>query len=125
MQQPAQVGDEPVVLVGRVHRLDGADQELVEVRPGHPVQHQLVQAAQPSRAEVLVAVGVYLPAPAVRAAIVLAVALAVALWLAQGLGELFTGMATDPESGPLLALLAISFWPVVPISTAPMPAKEA
>ena len=62
----------------------------------------------------LIAVGVFLPAPFVRAAIVLAVALAAALWLAQGLGELFTGMATDPASGPLLALLALSFWPAVP-----------
>ena len=62
----------------------------------------------------LVAVAVCLPAPALRAAIVLAVVLAAALWLAQGMGELFTGMATDPESGPLLALLALAFWPAVP-----------
>jgi len=61
----------------------------------------------------LVAVAVYLPAPAFRTAIVLAVVLAAALWLAQGMGELFTGMATDPESGPLLALLALAFWPAV------------
>jgi len=66
----------------------------------------------------LVAVGVFLPAPFVRAVIVLAVALAAALWLAQGMGELFTGMATDPESGPLLALLALSFWPAVPLREA-------
>ena len=65
----------------------------------------------------LVAVAICLPAPVVRAAIVLGVALAGALWLAQGMGELFTGMATDPASGPLLALLALSFWPV--------PAREA
>ena len=64
----------------------------------------------------LVAVGVYLPGLAVRAVIVLAVVLAVALWLAQGLGELFTGMATDPQSGPLLALLALSFWPAGPMA---------
>jgi hypothetical protein len=69
----------------------------------------------------LVAVGVYLPAPAVRGVVVLAVALAVALWLAQGMGELFTGMATDPESGPLLALLALSFWPAMPMPPVPMP----
>jgi hypothetical protein len=62
----------------------------------------------------LVAVAVCLSAPALRAAIVLAVVLAAALWLAQGMGELFTGMATDPESGPLLALLALAFWPAVP-----------
>jgi hypothetical protein len=49
---------------------------------------------------------------------VLAVVLAAALWLAQGMGELFTGMATDPESGPLLALLALSFWPAVPVKEA-------
>ena len=62
------------------------------------------------------AVAVYLPAPALRAAIVLAVVLAAALWLAQGMGELFTGMATDPESGPLLALLALAFWPAGPMA---------
>ena len=66
----------------------------------------------------LVAVAVYLPAPVVRAAIVLALVLATVLWLAQGMGELFTGMATDPESGPLLALLALSFWPAVPMKEA-------
>ena len=71
----------------------------------------------------LVAVAVYLPAPALRAAIVLAVVLAATLWLAQGMGELFTGMATDPESGPLLALLALAFWPAVP--TPAVPVKEA
>jgi hypothetical protein len=71
----------------------------------------------------LVAVAVYLPARFVRAAIVLAVVLAAVLWLAQGMGELFTGMATDPESGPLLALLALAFWPAV---TRPAePAEEA
>ena len=42
---------------------------------------------------------------------VLAIVLAVVIWLAQGLGGLFTGGATDPESGPLLALLAVAFWP--------------
>jgi hypothetical protein len=71
----------------------------------------------------LVAVAVCLPAPVRRAAIVLAVVLAAALWLAQGMGELFTGMATDPESGPLLALLALAFWPAVP--TPAVPVKEA
>jgi len=62
-----------------------------------------------------VAVAVYLPPPVVRAALVLALVLAAALWLAQGMGELFTGMATDPESGPLLALLALAFWPAAPV----------
>ena len=63
----------------------------------------------------------------------MAVVLAAAVWLAQGMGELFTGMATDPESGPLLALLALAFWPAVPmpavpmhaVPTPPVPVKEA
>src|SRR3954453_11493249 len=57
VQQSAQVGGELVVLVGRVDRLDRPDQQLVEVGAGHPVQHQLVQAGQRGRAEVLVTVG--------------------------------------------------------------------
>jgi hypothetical protein len=61
---------------------------------------------------VVVALGTYLPRRAARAAIVLAVAVAAALWLAQGLGGILTGSATDPGTGPLLALLALAFWPL-------------
>ena len=46
-----------------------------------------------------------------RAAILLALAVAAALWLAQGLGGIFTGSGTDPGTGPLLALLALAYWP--------------
>jgi len=42
----------------------------------------------------------------------LAVVVAAALWLAQGLGGILTGSATDPGTGPLLALLALAFWPL-------------
>jgi hypothetical protein len=56
----------------------------------------------------VVAVGIYRPT---RTIIVLALVTAVALALAQGLGGIFTGGATDPDSGPLLALLALAFWP--------------
>jgi Domain of unknown function (DUF5134) len=51
------------------------------------------------------------PARSVRAAVTAALAVAVVLWLAQGLGGLLTGSATDPDTAPLLALLALSFWP--------------
>jgi hypothetical protein len=61
---------------------------------------------------VVVASGTFLPRRAARAAIVLAVAVAAALWLAQGLGGILTGSATDPDTGPLLALLALAFWPL-------------
>ena len=52
------------------------------------------------------------PARPRRAVLGLAIAAATALWLAQGLGGVLTGMATDPNSGPLLALLALAYWPV-------------
>jgi hypothetical protein len=59
----------------------------------------------------VIAVGVYLPPRAARAAIILAVVVAVAIWLAEALGGILTGSSTDPDTGPLLALLAIAYWP--------------
>lgn len=58
-----------------------------------------------------VALATYLPSPAARATIVLAMVLAAVIWLAEGMGGIFTGGGTDPNSGPLLALLAVAFWP--------------
>ncbi len=60
-----------------------------------------------------VAAGIYLPPRAARAAVVLAVIVAIAIWLAEGLGGVFTGSSTDPDSGPMLALLAVAYWPCV------------
>ena len=68
---------------------------------------------------VVVAVGIYLPPPAARATLVLALVLAAAIWLAEGLGGMLTGSGTDPNSGPLLALLAIAYWPVRAAVTGP------
>jgi hypothetical protein len=61
----------------------------------------------------VIAVGIYLPPRAGRAVLVLAIVTAAVFWLAQGLGGLLTGGGTDPNSGPLLALLAVAFWPRV------------
>jgi len=61
----------------------------------------------------IIAAGIFLPPPAVRAAVVLAVIVAMAIWVAEGLGGIFTGSSTDPDSGPLLALLAVAYWPAV------------
>jgi hypothetical protein len=59
----------------------------------------------------VIAVGVYLPRRVLPAILVLAMLTAGALWLAQGLGGILTGMGIDPASGPLLALLALTYWP--------------
>jgi len=75
-------------------------------------QHGLPASIALAAALALTAAGVFLPSRrAQAAAVVLALLAAAVLWLAQGLGGIFTGMATDPDSGPLLALLALSFWP--------------
>jgi hypothetical protein len=60
----------------------------------------------------LIALAVFAPAPALRTAVVAAVLVATVIWLfGENLGEMFTGSATDPNSGPLLALLALACWP--------------
>ena len=58
----------------------------------------------------LVAVSVFIPA-LTGPGIVLAVLLALFFWLAQDFGGIFTGTGTDPNSGLLLVLLALTFWP--------------
>jgi hypothetical protein len=75
-------------------------------------RHGLLTAVVLAVVLVIVASGPFLPRRAARVVIVLAVALAAALWLAQGLGGILTGSATDPDTGPLLALLALAFWPL-------------
>jgi len=72
-----------------------------------------------------IAAGVFLPARRLRPVLVLALLTAAALWLAQGLGAVFTGMSTDPNSGPLLALLALSFWPLAAATEPSATAEEA
>ncbi len=42
----------------------------------------------------------FLPSRLSRAALVLAIVLAVLIWIAEGLGGMFTGGGTDPNSGP-------------------------
>jgi len=60
-----------------------------------------------------VAFGVFLPTREARVVMLVAVALAVAIWVVgEDFGTLFSGSATDPNSGPLLVLLAAAYWPV-------------
>jgi hypothetical protein len=44
----------------------------------------------------------------------LAMLLAAITWIGQDFGGILTGQATDPNSGPLLFLLAIAYWPLAP-----------
>jgi hypothetical protein len=59
-----------------------------------------------------IAVAVYLPTPAARVILLLAVVVAALIWVfGEALGGMLTGGGTDPNSGPLLALLAFTYWP--------------
>jgi hypothetical protein len=77
---------------------------------------------------VLIAIGVYLPRPFAKATLVLAIVVALVIWVvAQALGGILAGGATDPNSGPLLVLLALAYWPsrAVSESTGAAPALSA
>lgn len=60
-----------------------------------------------------IGVSVYLPwAAARRGWLVAALVFSGVIWVVvQAFGGVFVGMATDPNSGPLLALLALAYWP--------------
>jgi hypothetical protein len=73
--------------------------------------HGLVASAILAAALIVVAAAVWLPRPAARAGLILALVVAAAIWVAQGLGGILTGSATDPGSAPLLALLVVAYWP--------------
>jgi len=74
----------------------------------------------------LIAVGVYLPRPAARAAVVLAIVVAALIWVfGEAFGAILAGGATDPNSGLLLILLAAAYWPVRAAVPAPVPARGA
>ena len=54
-----------------------------------------------------------------RRCLKLAIALGLAYWvIGQGFGQIFSGMATDLNTGPVLALLAVAVWPLTEESTA-------
>jgi hypothetical protein len=75
---------------------------------------------------IIIAVGVYLPAPAARGSLVLAIVVAAVIWvLGEAFGEIMTGGATDPNSGPLLALLALAYWPTRAVVTTSVRAAPA
>jgi hypothetical protein len=62
---------------------------------------------------VVIAVGVYLPRPFARATLVLAIVVALVIWVvAEAFGGILAGGGTDPNSGPLLVLLALAYWPL-------------
>ncbi|MBR7830305.1 hypothetical protein KDK95_28645 [Actinospica sp. MGRD01-02] len=75
----------------------------------------------------LIGACVWAPRPTpVRAGLVAAAVVAAVYWVCgQAFGMPFMGMATDPNSGPLLALLAACFWPAPTSPDAPLEGAAA
>jgi hypothetical protein len=91
------------------------------------VAHQgLAASVALAVALVAIAAGVYLPPRPARITLVLAIVVAAVIWVAgEDFGMILAGGATDPNSGPLLALLALAYWPARSmIAGAPLPAAE-
>lgn len=70
----------------------------------------------------LIAIAVFLPRGIQRIAVVAAVVVSVFIWIfGEAFGAVFGGQGTDVNSGPLLALIALSYWPATAsgVSTRP------
>jgi len=64
----------------------------------------------------LVALGVFLPNRWPRYLVILAGSVSVVAWVfTKNLGGLFTGSATDPNSGRLPLLISLAYWPRVSV----------
>jgi hypothetical protein len=96
------------VAVGQPHWLSALDNNLASLATHRGLGISIVLAV----VFALIAVGVFLPQPTARTIIVIAVAMSVFIWVAgEAFGDVFSGAGTDPNTGPLLILLAAAFWP--------------
>jgi hypothetical protein len=82
------------------------DRDLASLTAGHGLAVSVLLAGL-----CLIAGAAVWVRPLTRPGLVLAGLLGLLFWIAQAFGGLATGMATDPNSGPLLILLAACFWP--------------
>ncbi|MDQ6846531.1 MAG: hypothetical protein M3019_02945 [Candidatus Dormibacteraeota bacterium] len=64
----------------------------------------------------LIAISIFVPRLA-RAGIAGALAVAGFIWVGEAFGGVFTGRGTDPNSGILLGLLAVAYWPLHAVSS--------
>jgi len=68
---------------------------------------------------VIVAAGVYAPSQVAQWTVVLAIVAFALIWVAvQNFGGILAGGATDPNSGLLVILLALVYWPLATPQTA-------
>ncbi|MGO8956716.1 MAG: hypothetical protein ACLQFR_05000 [Streptosporangiaceae bacterium] len=106
------------------NRAPGAISELLSHTDGQPgwittIMDSLSRAADHHGVEISVVLAILcagialavLAEPLIRPAVMLAAAVGILFWIAQGLGGIFTGQGTDPNTGLLLILLAACYLP--------------
>jgi hypothetical protein len=68
---------------------------------------------------VIVAAGVFAPPQVAQVTVVLAIVVFALIWVAvQDIGGILAGSATDPNSGLLVILMALTYWPLATARTA-------
>jgi hypothetical protein len=68
----------------------------------------------------VVAAGAFLPPPITQVTLVLAIAVFAVIWVAvQDFGGILAGGATDPNSGPLVIVLCLLYWPLTTSEAGP------
>ena len=74
----------------------------------------------------LIALAIFLPATGLRPALIAAAVLGLVIWIpGQAFGGILAGGMTDPNSGPLLVLIALAYWPARPPGPAAVPPRKA
>jgi hypothetical protein len=69
----------------------------------------------------IVAAGVFLPPQGAQMTLVLAIAVFAVIWVAvENFGGILAGGATDPNSGPLVIVLALMYWPFTTSEVGPV-----
>ena len=88
--------------------LAAVDRSAAATAGSHGLAISVVLAA----AFILIAAGILYPATA-RPALALAMIAGLSIWvIGENFGDILTGTGTDPNSGPLLILLATAYWPL-------------
>jgi hypothetical protein len=88
---------------GWIRAMDGFASRVLA---GHGAAASIVIAVLCTLAAIAVASG-----HLTRVAVIVAAILGAAFWAAEDFGGIFTGQGTDPNSGLLLIVLAVAFWP--------------
>jgi hypothetical protein len=89
--------------------ITGLEKHAAEVLAHQGLAASIVLAV----ALIVIAVGVFLPPPLARSALILALVVAAFIWVfGEAFGQILAGGGTDPNSAPLLALLALAYWPL-------------